>query len=187
MSGTVAHVSEEDRIVTTDLGPGMEWVCEMEWPEGVTQGGPAVLVIRPSDPENYPAGGISSTVLREIDFRDAAKRLRRQLAMSDRRGTARERYEQDLSERLRALLSEGVSEKYLANLSSAYVSLTNRGQAKPLERLAEMTGKSAAAIKNHLWQATRKGFLERSAGRAGGKLTEKSIELLDHNVRGFLS
>lgn len=187
MSGSVAHVSEEDRIVITDLGPGMEWVCEMEWPEGVTQGGPAWLVVRPSDPDGYPPGGISSTVLREIDFRDAVDRLRRQLAVSERRGRARERYEEGRSERLRAALSEGITEQYLALLSSAYVSLTNHGQAKPLERLAEMADKSAAAIKNHLWQATRKGFLERHAGRAGGKLTEKSIALLDHNVRDFAS
>lgn len=186
MSATLAHVSTEDRIVTTDLGPGMEWVCEMEWPEGVTQGGPAMLVIRPSDPENYPAGGISSTVLREIDFRDAVDRLRRQLAASERWGKARERYEEGRSERLRAALSHGVTDEYLALLSSAYVSLTNHGQAKPLERLAEMIGKSAAAIKNHLWQATRKGFLERSPGRVGGKLTEKSVELLDQNFRSSL-
>jgi hypothetical protein len=60
----------------------------------------------------------------------------------------------------------------------------NRGQDKPLEHLAEVTGKSAAAIKNHLWQATRKGLLERSPGRVGGHLTREATKILERIVPG---
>jgi hypothetical protein len=59
-----------------------------------------------------------------------------------------------------------------------YVSAVNQGQGKPLDHLAELTGKSPAAIKNHLWQATRKGLLERSPGRVGGKLTTEATKVL---------
>ncbi|MEI5100083.1 hypothetical protein RB200_17925 [Streptomyces sp. PmtG] len=77
-------------VVVQDIGP---WVVEMQWPEGVTQGGPAVLVVRPKSGENPPLGGISSTVLREIDFKEAAERLRAQVAVSEMRSHVREEYE----------------------------------------------------------------------------------------------
>jgi hypothetical protein len=41
-----------------------------------------------------------------------------------------------------------------------------------------MTGKSSTAIKSHLWQATRKGLLELSPGRAGGQTTDKARPIL---------
>jgi hypothetical protein len=39
------QVNRDQYSVIMDLGPNMEWVAEMQWPEGETQGGPAVLVI----------------------------------------------------------------------------------------------------------------------------------------------
>ena len=56
-------------------------------------------------------------------------------------------------------------------------------QSKSLEHFAEVTGKSAAAIKNHLWQATRRGLLERSPGRAGGRVSAKAAELIESGLR----
>lgn len=165
-----------ERQVEVDLGPNFEWVAQMEWPEGEPQGGPAVLVIRPSDPNGYPAGGLSQTVLREVDFKYALNRLRSQLASSER--WSKQRHDSD--EKMTALLIDasdaGITEDYLALLSRAYVATVSQGQAKPLEHLAGITGKSASAIKNHLWQATRKGLLERSPGRAGGRVTEKAAD-----------
>jgi hypothetical protein len=45
-----------------------------------------------------------------------------------------------------------------------------------------------AAIKNHLWQATRRGLLERSPGRAGGKTTAKAKNLIapEMGLKGLL-
>lgn len=170
---------EPQTVVTVDLGPNMEWVCQMEWPEGETQGGPAVLVIRPADPNGYPPGGLSQTILREVDFKQALDTLRRQIAFSeswDNEKTAR-------AERLNGLLrthadTGSITDVYLALLSRAYVSAVGRGQAKPVEYLADVTGKSPAAIKNHLWQATNRDLLERSPGRAGGKITGKAGNLI---------
>jgi hypothetical protein len=168
----------DDYVVTVDLGPSCEWVAEMRWPEGETQGGPTVLVIHPSDPNSYPPGGLSQTVLREVDFKRALDRLRGQLKNSKRWDRAR----RDSDEKVVAVLVDhaggSITPEYLALLSRVYVGAVNQGRTKPLDYLAEVTGNSPAAIKNHLWQATRKGLLERSPGRAGGRVTEKAAGIL---------
>ncbi|MGG7103124.1 MULTISPECIES: hypothetical protein [Rhodococcus] len=171
--------------VETDFGPNMEWVAAMQWPEGETQGGPAMLVIYPSDPDTCPPGGLSQTVLRDVDFKDALDRLRGKLAASKRW----ERVRQSTADKLNALLADhaasgAITPEYLALLSRVYVGVVNNGQDKPLEHLAALTGKSASAIKNHLWQATRKGLLERSPGRAGGHLTDKGRAVLEPVLSG---
>lgn len=169
-------------VVEIDLGPNCEWRAQMQWPKGKTQGGPAVLLVHPAGPESadtVPDGGISHTILREIDFRSALDALRRALDSADKWQQSREESEQrviDLLKQHAAIPS--VTDDYLALLSRVYVGAVNRGQSKPLEHLAEETGKSPAAIKNHLWQATRKGLLERSPGRAGGSVTQKAAGLL---------
>lgn len=174
------HVNRDSKYsVATDFGPNYEWVAEMQWPEGETQGGPAVLVIYPSDPDACPPGGLSQTVLRDVDFKYALDRLRGKLAASKRW----QRVRQDAEDKLAALLvshatSGAITPEYLALLSRVYIGAVNNGQEKPLEHLAALTGKSAAAIKNHLWQATRKGLLERSPGRAGGHMTDKGRDTL---------
>jgi hypothetical protein len=173
--------SAEDYVVTVPLGPHGEWTAEMQWPNGVTQGGPAVLVIHPTkaDPDNRcPPGGLSQTLLRDIDFKDALDKLREHLARSKRWDRAR----RENHDRLTALLVDAsggaITEEYLALLSRVYVGAVNQGQDKPLDYLADITGNSAAAIKNHLWRATRELFLERSPGRAGGRVTDKAARTL---------
>lgn len=174
----MANQQVDNYVVTVDLGPNYEWVAEMQWPEGQTQGGPAVLVIRPSDPDGYPPGGLSQTVLREVDFKGALDKLRRQLESSKRWDRSR----RQSAEKVTALLVDhaggSITPEYLALLSRVYVGAVNQGQTKPLDYLAEVTGNSPAAIKNHLWQATRKGLLERSPGRAGGRITDKAAGIL---------
>lgn len=167
-----------DYVVTVDLGPNYEWVAEMQWPEGQTQGGPAVLVIRPSDSGGYPPGGLSQTVLREVDFKGALDKLRRRLENSKRWNRSRRRGEEKVTALLVEHAGGSLTPEYLALLSRVYIGAVNHGQAKPLDYLAEVTGNSPAAIKNHLWQATRKGLLERSPGRAGGRITETAAGIL---------
>jgi hypothetical protein len=174
------QVNRDQYSVTMDLGPNYEWVAEMQWPEGETQGGPAVLVIYPSNPDTCPPGGLSQTVLRDVDFKYALDRLRSSFANSKRWERARQRSE----EKLTGLLAEhaaggAITPEYLALLSRVYVGAVKQGQGKPLDYLAEVTGKSPAAIKNHLWQATRKGLLKRSPGRAGGKLKPEATKVLE--------
>ncbi|MFE6404204.1 hypothetical protein [Streptomyces alboflavus] len=169
------------RIVVQDLGP---WVVEMEWPEGVSQGGPGVLVIRPKNMDSCPPGGISSTVLRQIDFKEAAETLRRQLAVSGMRARVRAEYQQDRVRRLREAAGKGVTDQYLALLASAYVTYVNDGGTGPLAHLAEQVGKSESTIKGHLWQARKRDLLSGSAGRAGGALTPKASAILMEIVPG---
>src|SRR6476661_2590081 len=128
------------RVVEMDLGPNNEWVVAMEWPEGKTQGGPGVLVVRPADPESYPAGGLSSTVLRAINFREASAKLRKQIAFDERWDESKEKYEADRVNRVRDELAKGISPEYLALLSSLYISRVNRGQPMPVDKIAEELG-----------------------------------------------
>lgn len=173
------QVNRDQYSVTLDLGPNMEWVAEMQWPEGQTQGGPAVLVIYPSDPDACPPGGLSQTVLRDVDFKYALDRLRSSFAFSKRWEAARNRSREKMAALLREYSGNNITDEYLAVLSRVYVDAVSGGQPKPLEYLAEVTDKSPAAIKNHLWHATRKGLLERSPGRAGGNITLKATVILE--------
>lgn len=167
---------ESARVVVQGVGPG--WVAEMEWPEGITQGGPAVLVIRPVDPDAVPDGGMSSTLLRGLDFRAALEKLRRQLDISDRRADLEEAYEDQRDERIRTELRGGMTDEYLSLISSRYVGLVNHGHARPLAALAEIIGKTESTVKGHLWRARRKELLTGGAGRAGGQLTPKASKVL---------
>lgn len=162
-----------------------EWVVEMEWRDGDYQGGPAGLYIRPTDPESPPPGGISSTVLRGINFREAAAELHADLAkrprgILDEVEKARARHAQQLRDEL----AKGVSVEYLAKLSSEYVWRVNRGQPKPVERIAQDLGKSLQTVRGHLWQARKQGLLTGSAGRKGGDLTTKAMTLLQQMGEG---
>jgi hypothetical protein len=131
-----------------------------------------------------PVGGLSSTVLRQINFQLATEGLRAQVLTPARRGKARENYEKRRAERLREALSGGVTDEYLALLSSAYVSAVNRGQARPNDYRADMIGKTTSTVRGHLWQAPKQGYLTGSAGRVGGQLTSKATEILERIVPG---
>ena len=181
MFGTVNAMSKRKapRTVAQQLG---EWVVTMEWPDGVENAGPGRLMIEPSEADTHPVGGLSSTVLRQIDFREAIKEFRRQLALSQEQATVSENVERMRFRRIREELNEGVTDHYLAMLSSAYVTAVNRGQAKLNDYLAEMIGKPTNTIRGHLWQARKQGFLTGSPGRKGGRLTPKSTEILDRII-----
>src|SRR3954468_524985 len=127
-----------------------EWEIDLEWHEGDYQGGPAAMWIRPMNPDSPPQGGLSSTVLRQVDFREAKAKLQKQLASDPHgwRGSPARQQKQDAErlERLREQLAKGVSTEYLALLSSNYILRVNSGQPKPVEHLAEDLGKSLQTI-----------------------------------------
>ncbi|WP_421843662.1 hypothetical protein [Mycobacterium sp.] len=156
------------------FGPHDEWTADMTWYEG-DRNGPGELVVRATDPDKRPAGGVSQTVLREIDFTKVVDAIRGTQVVAE--SIPKINWE-TIGIELADMSASGISDEYLAMLSVAYSASSKR--PKPLEFLGELSGKSPAAIKNHLWQATRKGLLERSPGRAGGSVTLKAIGLLDH-------
>lgn len=157
------------------------WVVEMSWAQDEIQGGPSMLVIRPKDPNNVPAGGLSSTVLREVDFRAAAAELRELMsADADFMKSVREWQQDGASpiDYVREALSEGVTDAYLALLAAEYVGRVDAGQQKPVDQLAEELGRSLGTVKGHLWQARTRGLLEGgSAGRKGGQLSDAAQKL----------
>lgn len=156
---------------------GEDWVVVMEWPDGVDNGGPCRLEIKPVG--DCPLGGLSSTVVRQIDFRRAVENMREQVASSTQRNAEHEAVEAWRRGRLRTALAEGVTEHYLVLLSDAYVRTVNRGQANPNDYLAEMAGKSTSTVRGHLWQARKQGFLTGSPGRKGGQLTSEAATILE--------
>lgn len=180
MVGSIA-VMRRNRAVQMRLGD--DWVAEMEWPEGHTQGGPGTLVVRPANPESYPPGGLSSTVLRGINFREATAQLRKQLTVGEHRQKSRNKREAQHLDHIRNELTKGISTEYLALLSSLYISRVNRGEPKPVEAIANDLGKGVQTIRGHLWQArTQHHLLKGSAGRKGGELTHEAIAILERIV-----
>lgn len=161
------------------MGRGGEWTVAMTWSE-LDRNGPSRLEIRATDPDNPPAGGISQTVLRRINIAAAVEDLRESEAGAEGRQVSEaDLWTDDLiiaGSELDELSADGLTDLYLAKLAQLYVRVAVA--PKPLERLAELSGKTPSAIKSHLWHATNRGFLERSPGRAGGKLTEEAWSIL---------
>jgi hypothetical protein len=153
------------------------WTVEMYWPEDEIQGGPLKLVVRPTDENNVPPGGISSTVLREIDFRTGAAKAREEVAADDLWYT--QAAPQVSMPLLRALLDTGgITDVYLVMLAVEYVARVVGGEAKPVDHIAEELGKSPGTIKGHLWQARNRGLLKGgSAGRKGGYVPPEAAQI----------
>ncbi|BCN45263.1 hypothetical protein RE9414_35430 [Prescottella equi] len=161
-----------------DLGNG--WVAEMEWKDDEYGGGPAGLLIRPVDPESPPTGGISSSVVRGINFRAASAKLHSDLAARPKGivTDVEERGRADRISRIREASAGGITPTYLALLSSEYVRRADRGQAKLVEQLAEELGKPLQTVRGHLWQARKQGLLLGSAGKKGGTLSAEAMTIL---------
>ncbi|WP_019809074.1 hypothetical protein [Saccharomonospora halophila] len=166
--------------ITQYLGLEGEWTAVLSFgPRSVD--GPVSITVSPTDPERPPHGGLSSVALREIDIRAAIKAREPRTSGS---AAGRWRMEQNGIREARQLFeSEGVTDHYLTALSQLYLSAVERGEHRPLRWLADRTGRTYSTVKSHLWQATRRGILERSSGRAGGALTEKGKALSARNAR----
>ncbi|SHK32987.1 hypothetical protein SAMN05443637_10543 [Pseudonocardia thermophila] len=173
----VYSVTVSQTVVKQRVGP---WVAEFAWPIDVDQGGPRSVTIRPAkdaDPTQV-AAGISSTVVRRLDFAEAARKRRELRAAVDA-------VEDDPAERrrraraaLRKALSHGVDDRYLAILAAEYVHLVVTGERAVTAALAEMVGRSPETVRAHLKEARRRELLTASKGRAGGELTDRAWRVL---------
>lgn len=161
---------------------GEDWVAVLEWPDGVTDGGPSRLVIEPID--KMPVGGLSSTVLRQIDFRSAIEGFREVIANSDDGGgLGRDKVAESLRkfecEQLRTAASEGITREYLALLSWHYVRAVERGQLNINYYLADLVGKPVGTVRGHLIRARHEGLLSSTHGKKGGELSNDAEELVE--------
>lgn len=158
------------------------WTVDMYWVAEDIQGGPTKVLIRPTDGEQAPVGGVSSTILRQIDFRTGAMRAREKVAADDLA------YEQEAEDEkppqvamplLRSMLdTSGVTDVYLVLLATEYLARVTRGEGKPVDHIAEELGRSLGTVKNHLWRARKDGFLEGgSAGRKGGYVPPEAAQI----------
>lgn len=166
-------------VVRQNVGP---WKVVFRWPQGADQGGPMRMEIQPNPDATADelAAGLSSTVLRQIDFQAAAEEWRK-LQPHAEKVTAR-RMERR-SEKLRALVSQGLTDEYLAHLAEAYVYLVRTGERSVAGKLAEMTGKSPDTVKQHLKRVRKAEMLTTVSGKAGGQLTDRAADLLGVNRR----
>ncbi|MFE2972041.1 hypothetical protein ACFXKC_52495 [Streptomyces sp. NPDC059340] len=138
--------------------------------------GPTRVLITPH-PDADPAttqGGVSSTVLRQVDFKKAGDQFRAARPAVPEQQVTQEA-EGDV---LRWLLgSEGISDAYLAFLAEAYVRAVSRGVPNITAHLAELTHKRPETIRSHLKKARKRDLLTTVPGRAGGQLTTRAREI----------
>lgn len=164
---------------------GDDWIAIMEWPEGAEDGGPSRLTMKPL--RKMPVGGLSSTVLRQVDFKAAIELFRDQRVASRQHGKVNP---EDLRaferSRLRAALSEGVTDQYLAMLSFEYVRAVDRGQANINDYLAELVGRPVGTVRGHLIRARRDGLLSGTHGRKGGELSPQADDLVEPYAHAWL-
>lgn len=156
---------------------GENWYVVMEWPDGVEDGGPGRMVIEPVG-STHPVGGLSSTVLRQINFKEAIEEFRNQLAVSEKRSQEREVHDEWRAERVRAALTKGVTDDYLVLLALQYVRAVQRGQANVNDYLAAQLGKPVSTIRGHLGRARRQGYLSGSPGHKGGELSDDARAII---------
>lgn len=158
------------------------WQVSVRWAPEAEQGGPWVLMIRPHPDatEDEIAGGLSSTVLRQVDFQGAATKWRTR-HQRIRKPAADKQRQDKLSKDLRLAMQRGINVQYLARLSEIYVDLVRRGEPRVTETLASMIDRKPETVKAHLKDARRRKLLSTVPGRAGGRLTELAIEALRVN------
>lgn len=162
-------MNSEEKFAEQRIGP---WDVWMEWAEDADQGGPVRLIIEPAEnaqPLEY-AGGISSTVLRQIDFQEAIDQWRRETP-----GTV---LDEHFTAKLRELLAEGVSDTYLAYLTHVYVGMVRAGEKRITAQLADAVGKRPDTVKAHLKTARKRELLTVVPGKAGGHPTDRALELM---------
>jgi DNA-binding transcriptional ArsR family regulator len=175
MAGTdddrARHLYSDGFASTVRIGP---WSVLMEWPAGAEHG-PHRIEIRPSvesSPEDVQAG-LSSTVLRQIDFGGLQK------VADQARELASEATTTWSSVRLREVSGHRVTDEYLARLADVYVNLVRSRESNVTAKLAEITGKAPETIRQHLKRVRKAGLLTTIPGKAGGHLTGKAKDLLE--------
>jgi hypothetical protein len=165
------------------IGP---WQVLMNWPGDEDQGGPVSMTITPAADatDDELIGGLSSTWLRQIDFRAAREKWvlwRASTPSITPEEAARHRAEATrfLAEQLQEILArDGVSDGYLGYLAEAYTFLVRSGERSVAGKLAEMTGRSPDTMKQHLHRVRKAGMLTAVSGKAGGQLTDKAYEAI---------
>ena len=158
------------------------WVVTFWWPIDARSGGPRAISLEPApdaDPQEI-ARGISSTVLRQINIADAIKQFESvvgpTLALKEKLKESAIIFD--------SLLRNGISDEYLAALSAQYVKSADMGSRAPIQDLMMWTGKNQATLKGHLREARKRGLLTKVEGKAGGRMTEKAIRLMEGILNG---
>ncbi|WP_330246128.1 hypothetical protein OHA33_25600 [Streptomyces sp. NBC_00562] len=174
---------------TTPQSPGVEsrsgaavtkrfgaWMVTMYRPPGsIRSGGPREIHIVPADdadPQEV-ARGITSTVLRQINTAPPGENFAAIRSLAE----AADIELRELGERL-ASLSGGLTDERLAVLSALYVHFVDAGERAPAQRLAAGFDLNPATVKGHLRAARQRGFLTKVEGKAGGRLTDKAVQIL---------
>ncbi|WP_018687036.1 hypothetical protein [Actinokineospora enzanensis] len=176
----------EELGVLQTIGP---WQVSLRWPKGTDQGGPWYMEVR-VDPTAAPedaVGGISSTVLRQVDFRQAADAWRRLRGAPssevDRLRTIASAAD-DLSKIIRPLVNDGLTDEYLAWLATAYVTFVEAGVDSVTGHLSDVVRRQPDTIRSHLKEARNRGLLTAVKGRAGGQLTDEAKRIISVGLQG---
>lgn len=158
-------------MVTVETPEG--WKITMAW--GPLHGGPQRLLVEPLDPANPPEGGISQTLLRELNFQSTLATLRGVHAMAEHGGA----WQAKADAKLREVSAEGLSDRFLSLFAWHYVSRVDSGESGVPAAIADVLGKSVPTVKAYVGHARRRGLLTGKSSRAGGELTDKAEQILD--------
>lgn len=182
----VANEATDGLGISQEIGP---WQVHMEWPRATDQGGPRWITVRPRPDasEDELAGGISSTILRQVDFtaagtawRQAAARLdpdRAELIDLANRSIV-------LSQALRAEFERnGMSDEYMALLAVAYGEVVSAGERSVNANLAALVGRRPETVRGHVKAARARGFLSSVKARAGGHASDEAREIASRHLK----
>ncbi|WP_438293515.1 hypothetical protein [Streptomyces sp. HUAS TT7] len=157
------------------------WTVRMWWPVGPITGGPQRITVEQAEgaPARDVARGISTTVLRRLDLAGALKIAEQGAPQAQEALQGLTEVLERLGKTAGLLLKRGgVSGTYLAALATAYQGMAEMGMQAPVRWLAQLIERRPETIKGHLKQARRDGYLTTVAGKAGGELTDKTVEEL---------
>jgi hypothetical protein len=114
--------------------------------------------------------GITVAVLRRIPMQEINNRIKRlEYEVYGRYGWPAVHWQ--IPERVE-------TDRDLAVVAAAYLEVADRGHPSPIELLARQSGISRNTVSARVRRARERGLIESEAGKSGGRLTAKAVELL---------
>ncbi|WP_167152469.1 Rrf2 family transcriptional regulator [Streptomyces sp. MBT27] len=157
------------------------WRVSFAWkPDADPGSGPHRMQVDPVAGYNPDPVGVSSTVMRQIDFRRAGELFRLSLPDAEQANEeTRAQWVESSGTALRDAASKGVTDLYLALLADTYVRLVQVGERSVTATLADMAAKKPDTIRTHLKEARKRDLLSSIPGKAGGRLTKAARDLIN--------
>lgn len=171
-AGTIQHLRAEREV---DGFPG--WKVSARFRADGDQLLLEALTVEPSGVNAPPGEQVTVAMLRAIRLRDLYREVWQALKNWASRAST------DAASNLQGRPGRaGRSDRPYAELAARYLELCLESD-RPVVDLAAERFQGASTVRNLLHEAGRRQLLERTQGRAGGRLTEKAKQLLEEGDR----